>query len=350
MHLTLIIPELLWPEPGDALTLADLPAEHFSWLFSRANFSCQPAESYENLLLQEFQRLDGQLAVLRGRGENPPLYLNAPSLCADPVHLRFHQERIVLADAGAFDLDAEESAAFIQALNTEFSALGCFHATNAKRWYLELHKPIPHPAAPLSRVAGRRLDGEVDGKTTPLYRWLNEVQMFLHQHPLNAARAQRGQVAVNSLWLWGEQKPSARPAPSNAPSNTAPPYDQVFAQDPIARGLALEAGISLSDLPTSAHHVLQENRQRPLVYLDTLRPGVLYENPDDWQSAFGRLEQDWLRPLRAQLGKRVRRLDLIAPCIYGVLRATLQGNARWQFWKNRAPYQPQALAQGLAQH
>jgi hypothetical protein len=28
-------------------------------------------------------------------------------LCADPVHLRFHQERIILADAGAFELDDE---------------------------------------------------------------------------------------------------------------------------------------------------------------------------------------------------------------------------------------------------
>ena len=55
--------------------------------------------------------------------------------------------------------------------------------------------------APLSAIAGRRIDGDLDGKPTAITRWLNEVQMFLHLHPVNEARQMKGQPAINSLWL-----------------------------------------------------------------------------------------------------------------------------------------------------
>jgi hypothetical protein len=32
---------------------------------------------------------------------------------------------------------------------------------------------------------------------------LNEIQMFLYQHPVNQQRELRGQPVINSLWCWG---------------------------------------------------------------------------------------------------------------------------------------------------
>jgi hypothetical protein len=32
---------------------------------------------------------------------------------------------------------------------------------------------------------------------------VNEIQMLLHEHPVNAARLERRQPAINSVWLWG---------------------------------------------------------------------------------------------------------------------------------------------------
>jgi hypothetical protein len=34
-------------------------------------------------------------------------------------------------------------------------------------------------------------------------RLLNEIQMVWHEHPVNLARAERGEVPINSLWLFG---------------------------------------------------------------------------------------------------------------------------------------------------
>ena len=35
------------------------------------------------------------------------------------------------------------------------------------------------------------------------YKLLNEMQMFLHQHPHNQQRLLEGQLMFNNLWCWG---------------------------------------------------------------------------------------------------------------------------------------------------
>ena len=82
------------------------------------------------------------------------------------------------------------------------------------------------------------------------------------------------------------------------------------------------------------------------MYLDSLLPGVLYENPEGWQQAFAALESAWFAPLRRQLGKTLQRLDLVAPTVYGTLHWSLAGSARWHFWQRGRS--PQQLALALA--
>lgn len=330
MRLTLLVPELIWPEPGDTQTLAGLAAPGFRRLDGRASFLRSTAVSLEKSLLEQFAVADAGIAALRRLGENGAQAEDGYWLCADPVHLRFHHERIVLADAGAFDLDDDEAATLIAALNAEFSDIGEFRAGSARRWYLRLTEPVAHVAAPLSAVAGRRMDGELDDKTSPLHRWLNEVQMFLHLHPVNAARTAVGKPAVNSLWLWGNG-PDVQPADA---------HDALFGDDPLAVGLARAAGIPARPRPAAADEVLAGGGQNPLVVLDQLLPTVLYEDPDGWRTAFERLDADWLAPLCGRPGKKLKNLTVIAPTIYGQLRWTLSAGQRWKFWQTgRTPAQ-----------
>ncbi len=44
---------------------------------------------------------------------------------------------------------------------------------------------------------------EQSRENLPWYRLLNEMQMFLHQHRVNAERAADGLLPINSLWFWG---------------------------------------------------------------------------------------------------------------------------------------------------
>jgi hypothetical protein len=71
---------------------------------------------------------------------------NGHWLCADPVHLRFHHERIILADAGAFDLETTRRRALTTSLNQEFADIGQFHVATARRWYLKPNAAVDHPA------------------------------------------------------------------------------------------------------------------------------------------------------------------------------------------------------------
>jgi hypothetical protein len=345
VRLTLLVPELIWPEPGDQMTLGKLPTPGFEWLDGHAIFLRSTRISQEKALLDLFGLPDGSAAAFRRQGEADagiasPAPDDALWLCADPVHLRFHHERIVLADAGAFEIDDGEATALITSLNATFADIGVFHAATARRWYLRLNTAVDHVAEPLSAVAGRRMDSELADKTSPLHRWLNEVQMFLHLHPVNEQRAAQGKPAINSLWLWG----------AGTAGQAAGSADALFADDPLAIGLGRAAGIAVQPRPASLADVLDSGTQTALVVLDQLLPTILYENPENWRQTFADLENHWFAPLRAQLsknlGKTVNNLDIVAPTIYGRLQWTISGGERWKFWKKGRS--PAVIANALA--
>lgn len=340
MRLTLLFPELIWPEPNDQLTLGKLVAPGFEWLAAHAELSRQPRRAFEHALADHFGLDDAPFGALRLLGEAGRKQVDDGHwLCADPVHLRFHHERIVLADAGAFDLEIDEAHAITAALNSEFADIGRFHVATARRWYLQLNAAVNEKFAPISTIAGRRLDSDLTDKNGPLNRWLNEVQMFLHGHPVNERRQAEGKPAVNSLWLWGG---------GPLPDVPAPHFSAVCSDNPLATGLALAAGVEALPCPDSLGALLADSAPNDtlLVVLDSLLPPVLTENSEDWRNAFAALERDWFVPLRAALGSKIETLAIVAPSIYGQLSWTLHGKDRWKFWRKRRPMQ--AMAKELA--
>ncbi|TXT28660.1 MAG: hypothetical protein FD131_2949 [Rhodocyclaceae bacterium] len=333
VRLTLLVPELIWPEPNDQLTLGKLAAPGFEWLAAHAEFSRQPRRAFEHSLADNFGLTDAPFGALRLLGEAGEKQVSECNwLCADPVHLRFHHERIVLADAGAFELELEEAQAITASLNSEFADIGRFHVATARRWYLQLNSTVNEKFAPISTIAGRRLDSDLTDKNGRLNRWLNEVQMFLHGHPINERRQAEGKPAVNSVWLWG-----------------GGPLSAVCSDNPLATGLALAAGIEAPPCPASLSALLADSapNDNPLVVLDNLLPPVLYENSDDWRNAFAALERDWFVPLRTALGGKIESLTIVAPTIYGQLTWTLHGKDRWKFWRKSRPLQ--TIAKDLAE-
>lgn len=324
MHLTLLVPELIWPEPADQRALEKPAAPGCEWLLARASSERKPRRPFETALADCFGITDAPFGALRLLGEGNDEARAGHWLCADPVHLRLYQERIILADADAFDLGADEAQAIAQGLNEEFADIGLFHVASARRWYLRLNVAVDHPVAPISAVAGRRVDGAINGSALPLTRWLNEVQMFLHCHPANARREAAGLPAVNSLWLWGG---------GSLPGALAPRYSAVFTGNPLAIGCARAAGIPLHQCPDQLAAILPLAGERPLVLLDQLLPYVTSEDGESWRSALEQLDAGWFAPLKNALGGKVDRVTLIAPTIYGELRYTLTSGDRWKFWK-----------------
>lgn len=330
MHLTLLVPELIWPEPADQFTLGKLAAPGLEWLLARARLDRQPPRAFENTLAACCQIEAAPFGALRLLGDGFAEAAEGHWLCADPVHLRFHQERIVLADAGAFELEETEAQGFVAALNAEFADIGEFRLGDARRWYLRLHTAVQHPVVPLSAIAGRRIDGELNASTQPLTRWLNEVQMFLHGQALNTQRENTGQPAINSLWLWGG---GSLPDKTGENRGLSPVFSSIWSNNPLATGLALASNTPLQPRPANFAEFLPQAGERPLVVLDQLLPRVLYEDGDGWRSAFEAMEKDWFAPLQKALGGQVERLTLLAPTVYGELHYDIAAGERWKFWK-----------------
>jgi hypothetical protein len=358
MQLTLLIPELIWPEPDDRDTLDALDCPALCTLLARSQRRRRAPQSFEASLSDALAPPEGDqpapYAALRRLGEAQPPAAGAGAtwLACDPVHLRFHQEHLILAGMGHFGITLDEAQTLVATLNAELAEHGRFHAASAERWYLQLSDAAlldGFSAAPLSTVSGRRIEALL-AESTPargMRRLFNDIQMTLHAHPLNRQRENDGQMTINSLWLWGGGTlPTLSTPPDEAPARS---FDALWSDDPLARGLARQAGIASAPPPADAASLLAEaaRGRRQLLVLETLLGPVQYENSADYRQAMRHLEQCWFAPLRQALAAgKISRLRIDAPTAYATLAWECRRSDLWKFWRRPRPLAQ--LAQQLA--
>jgi len=118
------------------------------------------------------------------------------------------QDRAALVALPDLDISAEESEALWQtALPLFDDASAGFTLEPLSTGRARLHGPMPNPEKSISPMA---LSGQDIGDWWPTgtlwqpwRRLLNELQMTWHEHPVNEARAARGQIPINGVWLYG---------------------------------------------------------------------------------------------------------------------------------------------------
>lgn len=336
MQLHLLIPGLLWPaaaQPG--------AARHpgLAWLLGRGRQDLRPFAPATAQLAGLFGLTPDAvaLAAMRRLGEPglPPPQSGTHWLCADPVHLSFAREHLLLGELGEDAPDAAETAALIEALNATFADLGQFEAATPRRWYLRLARPTHARLYPLDDVVGRPIKHFLpEGEDARLWqRTLNEAQIVLHNHPLNEARVAAGRRPINSLWLWGAGAPDAA-------ARAALPAIQ--ARDVLARGFARAAGLS-----ATAPELAQALRADTLVVLDELHDAARELDLARWQAALDALEAQWFAPLAQALrAGRLGALRLTAGGDRATLELDVRATDRWRFW--RAPQGLDTLLRSLA--
>ncbi len=346
MSLTLLIPELLWPEPQDDRAFDGLSCPSLSTLLARSRFLREPSQAFESCLAGLCGHFGTSgLAALRRLGEIAPAADEEPPsgtwICADPVHLHFRQERLILADASRLNISPEEAGQLAATLNEHLADTGNLVVATADRWYLRMAGNVASELAtipPLSAVAGRSVE-TIQPESRELRRLLNEVQMLLHAHPVNCRREENGKMTINSLWLWGA---------GNQPEKTENPFDTICSNSPLARGLARAAAIPASPVPAEATALLQAkgNNTNSLVVIEDLLASAQYQDADAWRTALNELETRWFAPLRSALfSGRIRQLRIAAPTAYGSLFWTIQRHDLCKLW--RKPQAPEALVKSL---
>ncbi len=123
-----------------------------------------------------------------------------------PAHWSLGTEQVSLLDPALLNLGETESLAFFQAVAELFTSEGFeLHTDGPARWLCRHPSLAGLPTASLDRVLGRNVDRwlEPHPGARLVRRLQNEVQMLLHEHPLNEARQDRGALPLNSLWLSG---------------------------------------------------------------------------------------------------------------------------------------------------
>lgn len=220
-----------------------------------------------------------------------------------------------------------EAQNLIDSLNTFYTGDAVFSALQPQIWQIQLPQMSEwHIPSVLD------LDGQTDAMSRSEHQasaqWLQlstEIQMFLHTHPINQARQQRGEIPINALWLW-------------QPENGAPQANTF--QAALTGSNSIWATISPSLHTQQPHDLAQWQRiceencvameQTQLFSEDFAQS---YHNADIWayQDTLNQWENRFFAPLDnlLQTGK-LKQIQLI--CEQGSLTIDAR---RWAFWKSK---------------
>jgi hypothetical protein len=331
MDFHLLVPDLFWPAAAGAEPYRELPAPALECILARGRRVRGAGMSLERWLGTAFAApvaLPLAPYALRGDGGESGTQF---WIHADPVHLKVHGDRLILAEASRLDISPDEARDFVSQLNAQFAAEGLeFTAPHPRRWYARAAEDPRLDATPTAEVAGRNVDTFLprgdDGA-----RWrriFNEAQMLLHAHPGNTARESRGALTVNSIWFWGAGK-------AGSPYS---PYDVVWSSHPLAAGLALASHAGYHALPESATALLKEATGKSLLVVADLLPSTAYGDLVAWRRALAALEQDWCAPLLAAV--RSGAIDTLTLRGLGSdysYTVELKRGDLWRFWRTIKP-------------
>lgn len=238
-------------------------------------------------------------------------------LRADPVHLSVMRDRLVLEDSAALELSQPEADALAADIRAHFGASFCPMPAQPQRWYLRLPEPPQLATTPPSSAAGRDIDGlQPRGRDAMRFRALiNELQMLLHDHPVNQSREARGSLPVNSLWLWGGGTLPESPSCSLRIASNHPEIDAI----------ARFAGIRLAPLPARFDSGVAD-----VVVVDDLIASGQAGDAFGWREAIRQLESKVHALLQSHQ----------TFCLADPIRGTAyQWHAinQYRFWRRRVP-------------
>ena len=311
---TLILPALL-REPHETLPELHTPALNQLLRYARI----QPTASSRMQLYQSY--LCDQL----GQPEN--------IIYASPVWQQMGMNTASQIPAEHLPLTHSEAAIWCHELNQFYRGEYAFTPIRPDLWTLALPSPPTWHAASILDLASQ-LDGSQSASGSDIRPWLalsTELQMWLHNHPRNAARQQNQLPPINGIWLWNA--PAAVPfqAASLIASNSAwaAHSSQATTEQP-ENYAAWQRTCAQRQIPLAHTHIFADD------FLPSQQTGDIWA----YQAQLAVWEQNWFEPLRQ---------DLFSGCLKGLrivceqAQCTIGSKPQWAFWKRKRRFDGKTL-------
>ncbi|TAG76540.1 MAG: hypothetical protein EAZ21_16255, partial [Betaproteobacteria bacterium] len=125
---------------------------------------------------------------------------------ATPLHAALGLTDLTLLDPSQLQLNEADSRALCAACDAHMREDGLrLEYVSASEWRMVTARDIKVLAERPDWIVGEAMRPNLPrGEDARLVeRWMNELQMLLFNHPVNAARAERRLPPVNVVWLWG---------------------------------------------------------------------------------------------------------------------------------------------------
>jgi hypothetical protein len=215
------------------------PSHPLRALLGRAERLDDGAKGYLGGLAAYFQCRGGIPAAALTREHLLGDAADACWLSADPAWVQPDLSGARLLACGQMQLSMDEARSLATPLKPVFGDAGMIlEISSPDRWHLRLlsQSPLPDFAAPEQALGEDLYEHLPQGSDGRRWRALfNEVQVLLHQHPINADRRARGLPPINSLWLWGG---------GTLPQRVTTTLSGVIGEEVLLLALARRAGIS----------------------------------------------------------------------------------------------------------
>jgi hypothetical protein len=291
-----------------------LPAlDALCWLGGRGQLQTRAAADWRGWLLEPV----GGGKVLAAAPAGPTLAARhghtvdgAGSWCvAHPVHLAAGLDHVRMSTLDAASPTGEEARALAATIGAHFGAEGpAIVAFVDGAWLLWFNRIVECTTQPPDAVAGHDVhDAMPAGRDGARIRSLmNEIQMLLHDHAVNAQRERARQLPINGWWLWGFGAHSLATGVNNLGWS-------MRSDDPWLRALWRDAVIPVTTALEG----------------DALIAITQPPSPDSGE-ALASVEAGLLRWLATLVrAGRVKQLELLA----GDRELSLTAAARWAFWR-----------------
>jgi len=265
------------------------------------------------------QSQDWPLAAYSRLGETLEL-TKGTYFVVHPAHFALQRDHFIFSQT--LLLEPGVNVQLVKMLNKHFAADGLYfeRSSDPTFWYLKSTVPLDVKTTLPAQALGRDVRGLMPQGPDAMrcQSIINEVQMLLHDHPVNQMRELVGQVPVNSIWL------SGRSAHDDLKPVDLSKKWQIFANDMLTAGLAKNASQACYVLPRTWQALMDSlaSDEDALVVVD--------------QAAL--LEEAWFEPMWAALKKAAVKEVRCHFAVDGMtFTLILHPRDKWKFWRAERP-------------